>query len=204
MKGFKILIISITLFAFNLQYGQQEEKVLSLDEGPLVDQFEFLTKKSGNYNANGIRYEVVKVGTIVKLRKNVLDSMRVANQKALDLQTKISAQENTISSLNAKLKETTENLTSVTEEKDSMSFFGLLVSKATYNIVLWSIIIGLFVLLLLFIYKFRNSNTLTQEAKTALTEVEDEFEQHRRRALEREQKISRQLQDELNKQKKPK
>ncbi len=204
MKGFKILIISITLFAFNLQYGQQEEKVLSLDEGPLVDQFEFLTKKSGNYNANGIRYEVVKVGTIVKLRKNVLDSMRVANQKALELQNKISAQENTISSLNAKLKETTENLTSVTEEKDSMSFFGLLVSKATYNIVLWSIIIGLFVLLLLFIYKFRNSNTLTQEAKTALTEVEDEFEQHRRRALEREQKISRQLQDELNKQKKPK
>jgi hypothetical protein len=32
--------------------------------------------------------------------------------------------------------------------------------------------------------------------------LEEEYQNHRRRALEREQKISRQLQDELNKQKK--
>ena len=45
---------------------------------------------------------------------------------------------------------------------------------------------------------------LTQEAKTSLDELEIEYEEHRRRALEREQKISRQYQDEINKNKKAK
>jgi hypothetical protein len=53
-----------------------------------------------------------------------------------------------------------------------------------------------------FIYKFRSSNTLTQQAKSALADLEEEYEQHRRRALEREQKISRELHDERNKNKK--
>ncbi|MEM9868666.1 MAG: tRNA (guanine-N1)-methyltransferase, partial [Bacteroidota bacterium] len=66
----------------------------------------------------------------------------------------------------------------------------------------WGIIAILTLLLFLFIYKFRNSNFLTQQAKTALADLEKEYEDHRRRALEREQKISRRLQDELNKQKK--
>jgi len=55
---------------------------------------------------------------------------------------------------------------------------------------------------LFFIYRFKNSNFLTQQAKSALTDVEAEFEQHRRRSLEREQKISRELQDVINKNKK--
>jgi len=203
MKAFRLLATVIFLLAYNVQFAQQDsDKVLSLEEGPLADQFEFITKKSGNYNANGIRYEVVKASNIAKLRRNVLDSMKVVNQKVLDLQAEISGNETVISSLNSKLSETTANLTSVTEEKDSMSFFGILVSKGTYNFILWAAIAALLGLLLLFIYKFRNSNTLTQEAKTALVDVEHEYEQHRRRALEREQKISRQLQDELNKQKK--
>jgi hypothetical protein len=66
---------------------------------------------------------------------------------------------------------------------------------------MWSIIAGLFAFLLLFIYKFKGSNSSTREAKLRLDEVETEFEDHRRNALEREQKVRRQLQDELNKHK---
>ena len=54
---------------------------------------------------------------------------------------------------------------------------------------------------LFFIYKFRNSNAVTRAAKKSLEETELEFEEHRRTALEREQKVRRQLQDELNKNK---
>ncbi|MGB5377401.1 MAG: tRNA (guanine-N1)-methyltransferase, partial [Muriicola sp.] len=62
----------------------------------------------------------------------------------------------------------------------------------------------LFMLLLLFVFKFRQSNVLTQEAKSNLADLESEYEDHRRRALEREQRISRQLQDEINKYRKSK
>ncbi|NNG10938.1 MAG: tRNA (guanine-N1)-methyltransferase [Arenibacter sp.] len=206
MKISRILFIVMALLSFNLHHAQESatENKLSLDEGPISSQFEYISKKSGNYRADGVRYEVVKEYNLGKLRQNVLDSINEFNNNIKQLNTTISGHVETINSLNKKLEETTNNLASVTEEKDSMSFLGFLVSKSTYNFILWTIIATLLLLLLFFIYRFRNSNILTQEAKVALSELETEYEDHRRRALEREQKISRQLQDELNKQKKSK
>jgi len=205
MKGYKILTIVVTLFAFNLQFAQEtEEPELSLDKGTIDSQFEYVYKKSGNYRADGKRYEVVRIISLDKLRKNVVDSLEAQYKNAASLQATIDGHEATISSLNKKLEDTTNNLSSVTEEKDSMSFLGILVSKITYNTILWSIIAGLLGLMLFFMYKFRRSNILTSEAKSNLSELETEYEDHRRRALEREQKISRQLQDEINKYKKTK
>ncbi|NAS13354.1 tRNA (guanine-N1)-methyltransferase [Poritiphilus flavus] len=206
MKGYKILSIIIALWTFNLQYAQDAgaQQELSLDQGSIDSQFEFIYKKSGNYRAEGKRYEVVRVINLDKLRKNVIDSINAANAKKSELNATIATHEATISSLNKKLEDTTSNLNSVTAEKDSMSFLGIQVSKGTYNGILWTIIAGLLALLLLFIYKFRRSNILTQIAKSNLSELETEYEDHRRRALEREQRISRQLQDEINKYKKMK
>lgn len=209
MKVLRLLFIVISLLTYNLQFAQEEgnegdDDKLSLDEGPISSQFDYIAKKSGNYRADGVRYEVVKESNLYKLRSNVLDTMNAVNKKTTELKSTIAEHETTISSLNKKLGETTNTLASVTEEKDSMSFLGILVSKITYNTILWSIIAGLLGLTLFFMYKFRRSNTLTQEAKTALSEVEVEYEDHRRRALEREQKISRQLQDEINKSRKQK
>ena len=210
MKIYKVLFIAMALLAFNLQFAQEQEPVqeeeesLSLDGGPISSQFEYLTSKSGNYNANGIRYEVVKLTFIEKLRQNVLDSLKVYNKKTAELNATIAESEGTINTLKNKLEETTNNLMEVNEEKDSISFLGIMIAKGTYNFMLWTIITGLLLLLLFFIYRFRQSNILTQEAKSGLSDLEMEYEDHRRRALEREQKISRQLQDELNKHKKTK
>ena len=206
MKISRLVYLLISLFIVNLNYGQEteEKEKLSLDEGPISSQFDYISKKSGNYRADGKRYEVVREIDLFKLRANVLDSLAAITKKTSELKVTIAEHETTISTLNKKLDETTSNLTAVSEEKDSMSFLGVQVSKATYNIVLWAMIAGLFLLLGIFIYKFRNSNILTQEAKNNLSELELEYEDHRRRALEREQKISRQLQDERNKQKKTK
>lgn len=206
MKISKLLFIVMALLSFNLHFAQEteEDDKLSLDQGPISSQFEYISKKSGNYRADGIRYEVVKELNLEKLRQNVLDSINAFNKKVSELNGTITGHVETIGSLNKKLEETTNKLAEVTEEKDSMSFLGILVSKGTYNFILWTIIVALLLFLLFFIYKFRNSNILTQEAKSTLAEVETEYEDHRRRALEREQKISRQLQDEINKHKKPK
>lgn len=206
MKSFRTLFVVFFLLGIAILPAQETSKKeeLSLDKGTIDSQFEFVFKKSGNYNSEGKKYEVVRAISLDKLRKNVLDTLKGFNARATKLKATIQEHETTISSLNEKLEETTNNLAAVTEEKDSMSFLGILVSKGTYNTILWSIIGGLLTLMLFFMYKFRRSNTLTQEAKTSLAEVEAEYEDHRRRALEREQRISRQLQDEINKYKKAK
>ncbi|MDP5229200.1 MAG: tRNA (guanine-N1)-methyltransferase [Cellulophaga sp.] len=208
MKNFRLFLIVLTLLSFNLHFGQEDddtqEQDATLETGTISGQFEYLAKKSGNYRANGVRYEVVKVESLDKLRENVLDTLNLIQKKTTELNAKIVENEKTLAALNLKLTETSTNLLAISEEKDSMSVFGILVAKTTYSIILWTLIAGLLLLLLFFIYKFRSSNILTQEAKTSLSELETEYEDHRRRALEREQKISRQYQDEINKNKKAK
>ena len=56
--------------------------------------------------------------------------------------------------------------------------------------------------LVFFIIKFKQSNIITIESKQALKESEKEFDIYKEKALEREQKAMRKLQDELNKKKK--
>lgn len=204
MKFLQSSFVVLMLLMFNLQYAQEGEQELSLDSSPVEGQFEYVKDKSGNYHADGVPYEVVKLANFEKLRSHVMDTINTAKKEISELKSTINGQENTIASLNTELKNTSAQLTEVTEEKDSMSFLGLPISKGMYNFILWSIIFALLLLALFFIYRFRNSNSLTVEAKNALSELETEYEQHRRRALEREQKISRQLQDEINRLKKGK
>lgn len=189
------------LFVFVIHIQAQEESP-SLDSGTISSQFEYLEKKSGNYRANNIRYEVIRLFELQKLKQNVLDSLVANNKNIGELQITIGKHENEINALKSQLQETSSNLETITKEKDSISFFGALISKGTYKAIMWILVFALLLLLLFFIYRFRNSNSLTQQAKASLADLEKEYEQHRRRALEREQKISRQLQDELNKNKK--
>ena len=182
--------------------AQDQQNQNPTEDISIQGQFETLIRKSTNYRQNGKRYEVVRLIELNALQKNVLDSLNTGNSTISSLKSTIAENETAIGSLNAKLDETTSNLERITEEKDSMPFFGSLVSKSTYKLIAWSIIIGLLILLAFFVFKFRNSNMLTQQAKTALADLEEEYEQHRRRALEREQKISRELHDERNKNRK--
>lgn len=173
--------------------------VTNLENGTVSEQYQYLLKRGGNYSANGIRYEVIRISDLNKFNKNIQDSISIANKALLGLRNTIAENTTEIDGLKSQLSETSESLKTLNEEKDSMSFFGVMVSKGAYRGIVWTIILVLLFLLLIFIYKFRNSNFLTVQAKSALANLEEEFEQHRRRALEREQKISRQLQDEINK-----
>ena len=198
MRNLKTLFTIVLTCISIITYAQNEKKpVGSLDEGSIDSQFEYVIKKSGNYQ----EYEVIKKIWVNKLRKNVTDSLKKEKEIVTQLRAEIGSQGSEISSLKAELTSTNGNLTQTAKEKDSISFFGNLIQKGVYKSIIWGIVAVLTVFLLTFIYKFRNSNIITQEARAGLSDLEEEFEQHRRKALEREQKLSRQLQDELNKKK---
>jgi len=179
--------------------AQAQTEELSLDSGTIDSQFEFVFRRSGNYRAEGRRYEVVRNIHLDKLRQNVLDSLAAAAEKQHELEGTIEGNETTITSLNEELSTTKTQLQNITDEKDSISLFGQNIAKTTYNFIMWTAVLALLLLLVLFVIKFRQSNYLTQEAKRNLADLETEYENHRRRALEREQRISRELQDEINK-----
>ncbi|WP_411894795.1 tRNA (guanine-N1)-methyltransferase [Winogradskyella sp. A2] len=203
----KVVVLLIVTFSFQNIYSQtnaaqQPEEQLSLDSGTIDSQFEYIFKKSGNFKGvNGQKYEAVKYTSLLTLKAHVLDSLKTTYSKLNTSEATVENQKNEIESLKAQLQNTQTTLGETEAEKNSMALFGLQLGKTNYNVLMWSIVAALFALLIVFILKFKGSNALTRAAKLKLEEVESEFEEHRRVALEREQKVRRQLQDELNKNK---
>ena len=206
MKSVKYLfILASILFLSPTLFAQNVDDNLSLNEGTIDNQFEYVLRKSGDFRGtNGQMYEAVKRNMLLTLKANTIDSLKIIHEKLGSLNNTVEAQLKEIDGLKSSLSSTQSKLDETNSEKNSMSLLGAQMSKTSYNVLMWTIIAGLLFLLLFFIYKFKNSNLVTKNAKHALAEIEEEFEEHRKTALEREQKVRRQLQDEINKQKKGK
>ncbi|MBG7629843.1 MAG: hypothetical protein IZT56_05370 [Bacteroidetes bacterium] len=177
-------------------FGQTTKKFI--DTGSVSNQFDYLVTKSYNYKD----YKNVKTEWILKLKSNVIDSISASNKKVTNANSIINAQIKSIDSLNSALKTSANSILKLKNETQSISFIGMELEKSLFKTILISIIAVLTILLLFFISKFKMSNSVTTQVKQDLKELDEEFETHRKTALEREQKVRRQLQDELNKQKK--
>ena len=203
----KVAVLLIVTFSFQNIYSQTntaqpQEEQLSLNSGSIDSQFEYIFKKSGNFKGvNGQKYEAVKYTSLLTLKAHVLDSLKTTYAKLNTSEETVENQKQEIESLKGQLQNTQTTLGETEAEKNSMTLFGMQLGKTNYNVLMWSIVDALFALLIFFILKFKGSNSLTRDAKLKLEEVEAEFEEHRRIALEREQKVRRQLQDEINKNK---
>ncbi len=195
-----LLVFIFVSFAQVYVFAQQENSTIAdaLNNENIETQFNTLIEKSGRYQD----YKVVKRVSLDKLKSNTIDTLKTLASKLSKTNLQISEQKTTISGLEETLVKTNEKLTLVTQDKDSISFLGMSLTKSSYKTILFSIIGVLLLLLGIFIFKFKNSNAITVQAKKALAETEEEFEDHRRRSLEREQKVMRKLQDEINKQRK--
>jgi len=195
----RLILVFGMLFSMSFSIAQTKpaEEKLSLNKGTIDNQFEYVIRKSNNYQ----EYKVVKKNWLYSLKAHTLDSLKAVHGQLASTEQIVANQAKEIEVLKTNLAETQNTLTTTNEEKDSMALFGMQMSKTGYNVLMWSIAAGLLATLLFFIFKFNNSNAITRNAKKQLAETEEEFEAHRKRALEREQKVMRRLQDELNKQK---
>ena len=201
MKSLKYSVfIFLICSVFTGLQAQEGQKTQSINEGSIIDQFEFVIKKSTNWtDEKGQSYEVIKRNMMLTLKAHTLDSLNAIQARLENTKNIVSTQQKEINTLKTDLAKTEDSLASTNLEKDSLVFLGIQMSKSSYSLLMWSIIAALLVFLLLFIYKFKKSNMVTKATKSALVEMENEFTAHRRIALDREQKVKRQLQDLINK-----
>ncbi|VAW26360.1 hypothetical protein MNBD_BACTEROID04-726 [hydrothermal vent metagenome] len=192
----KILILIVVVFSSTSLYSQATKKFI--DTGSVKNQFDYLINKSYKYK----NYKSVKTNWLHKLKANVSDSISALKNEITIANSSINSQNKTIDSLKLAVNSSKETVNNLNTKIQSISIIGLQINKGTFKSIVFSFIAILIILLLFFITKFKQSNSITVQTKQALKELDEEFEAHRKIALEREQKVRRQLQDELNKQKK--
>jgi len=189
MKSF---IITLLLLSATVSFSQESTK----DTNSIENQFDKIYRVSTTYQS----YKVISKDSYQRLKLNVLDSLKSSKKIISEKDILLNVEKEHIENNKNLLAKTKTELDAALIKENSISFLGLQLSKVTYNLILWSIVIVLLLALCYFIFKFSRSNVLTKEAKHNLAEVELEFEKHRKNTLEKEQKLRRQLQDEINKQ----
>jgi hypothetical protein len=189
----KSLLITL-LFTFISLFSLSQETVQ--EESSLKDQFDHIYRSSSTYQ----KYKVIDKGFFKLLKLNVLDSLKASKKIILDTETLLKIEKERVIEIQEQLSKTQLALVSTSKKENTISLFGSQINKNRYSITLWLIIALLIASLIYFIFQYTKSNVFTTAAKNNLLEVEFEFEQQRKKSIVKEQKLRRQLQDEVNKQ----
>lgn len=200
MKRTQKLLFLLLLFIATQTFGQDKAEpavVKPVSKNSISGQFDELFRKSGSYQ----EYKVINKDKYNELKLVVLDTIQNLNKKMGGTSVVINRQKAEIDSLKVNLKKTNDSLIEVTKNIDDINGFGVPMKKSNYNVLVYSLLGSLLALSLFFMLRYRQSNKLTEQAQKALKDTEEEYDNYKRVSIEREQKVRRELQDEINKQK---
>jgi len=166
------------------------------DTLPLSKQFEQVYRRSSSYKD----FKVIRKTTFQDLKENTLNSIKSIDEKLKIESLKNTRLEQEINNITKTHLELDLKLSNAILEKNTISFVGLKLKKNTFKIIIWSIFFILIILICYLAYKLKDGVKITSQAKKELTRVEEEFNSYKKKSLVRDQKLRRQLQDEINKQ----
>ena len=185
MKKYYILLI--LLFISNLIQAQTDEDSIP----SIVDQYDKLIEESSSYK----EYQMIKEKDVEAYRQEL-----VANKDSLEDMIDTFKEEKSelkanIEGLQSDLERTERNLEELQEATESIGFFGMRLGKTTYHVIVWSIIGLLVVIAILLFINYRRSNVITKATKESMKNLEVEYEEYRRNAIEKQQQQGRQILD---------
>ena len=166
------------------------------DTLPLSKQFEQVYSRSSSYKD----FKVIRKTTFQDLKENTLNSIKSIDEKLKIESLKNTRLEQEINNITKTHLELDLKLSNAILEKNTISFVGLKLKKNTFKIIIWSIFFMLIILICYLAYKLKDGVKITSQAKKELTRVEEEFNSYKKKSLVRDQKLRRQLQYEIYKQ----
>ncbi|WP_353158643.1 hypothetical protein [Myroides odoratus] len=190
MKRIKRILLLASLALTSTVFAQGNVKTIT-------NQFSTLFNTSSNYQ----NFKIVDKQSLLDLQHNVEDSLRQYKTNTTANQALIDQHKQDLETATQKLAKTEEELKTSLAKEEHFEFLGITANKNTIQTVILALFAFMFVLVALFYYRFKKCHVDTKEALLKLKETDEELEEFRKSSLEREQKIRRQLQDEINKNK---
>ncbi|MGJ1203581.1 hypothetical protein [Sphingobacterium lactis] len=187
-------LLAIILFFWVLvpsvsgQTLQQKLMTSSLDS-----QFVVLNLQSRSQDKD---FKIIRKTNLDIIRKNVRDSLNTYKKQIATLRGDASSSEGNILGLQDSVKSLSAALSAEQQKTDSISFLGIQFSKSSYHTMVWVIIIVLAAALFGILAAFRKAKVDTTESKNTVDELQEELQTLRKKSMEREQLLKRQLLDE--------
>ena len=207
MKSFFLLLVFASSFTVASAQGTAKEGTPA--NNSLARQFKNLKDDANSYVENNRTYKVVNVKALDAFWKSVQDSME-AREKALleagkerdaelaQAKENIQQQDSQLQAIKqqyaAKEKEVQQSAYNVA----NLSVLGMDMEKQNYVILSFVVIITLLVLSGIFLMQYRSSKLVAVEKQRAFDEIDQEYNEYKKNAREKELKVKRELQTEMN------
>jgi peptidoglycan hydrolase CwlO-like protein len=185
-----LLMMIMPLLVFSQELANEESAGQSLS-----DFYQNMYEKAETYNT----YKVIRISTLNTFWRSVTDSLNSYKQEITGRNREIENLNTKIDELNVKIGDLEAALQKSRNEADSISFLGLLISKNTYNVIVWGIIFGLLIFVFLGYGSHMRSQKLYQVTRKEFMKLVDEYESLKKSAHEKKIKLGRELQTERNK-----
>ncbi|MVO10094.1 hypothetical protein GOQ30_13055 [Flavobacterium sp. TP390] len=188
----KKMMVALLCFSASLSVSVAQE-----NEPKIATDLNTLITKSSSYQ----NYKVIEKNAIYGFQNSLNAFIKEQEQIQNTLNKEIAENKKSILLLQNEIQELKQNNAVLTEEKASISFLGMLVSKDSYSVTMWTLFLGTLAVAGILFYKFKTANAVTSHSKTVLKDLEEEYESYRRVCIEREQSLRRQLFEEAKKNK---
>jgi hypothetical protein len=183
----------VWLFALGVPDAAAQEPSPSPNPS-LAEQWESMLKGGSRYQD----YRMVKEPVINQYFRTQQDTLMKLRAAVREGEGRIAELERSAEGNLAELSAARETAESLEREKNQIAVGGLRLAKGTFVGLVTGLIAVLSLGLIALYLRFRSRDTLTAKAEKTLRDVQEEFDQFKKRALEREQKLKRELQDEIN------
>ena len=191
----KYLILFLFIVGSNSLFAQAGAAPENNKSQSLEERFQNMKSKSESYQD----YKVIKAATLDAEWKIFMDSIRANKSIWQDAKRSMATQQNEIKAAQEALKQKESSMADITYSSTHINFAGIDFSKQAFVIMMVILLagLGLFVVLLLAKLKLMSSSI---REKADLAEVTmREYEEYKHKALDKQTKLSRELQNERNK-----
>ena len=134
-----------------------------------------------------------------EFHKVVMDTIASLKKKITINKTEITKLQNKIELLKKQGSETQTKLDESLSKESSLVTLGIEFDKTAFPPLMYGIIVLLTLTTLVILFLFFRSNMITKETKKIYNDISEEFDAQKKRSLERETKLNRELQTERNK-----
>lgn len=188
-KTFVQLVAAILLTALFASLPQvvhaQSGALAVLDSAALESQLEYVHSNTRVYN----NFRAVRDDIFLKLKRNVIDTLHAEKLEVAQLNSRLSERNFQIETLNTDLSRTKNERDEAIKNKNSLTILGIHMNKTVYNSVMWFIVLGLAALAAIMLVLFKRSHVVTNQTKGELESTHNEFNEYRKSAREKYEKL---------------
>lgn len=188
MKTIKVIFLLILLPSLSFSQGDS----LKLN---LIQQYEDLKLNTETFND----FKVIRETRLDNWFQTIQDSINVQKETNESLRTSIGSLEDSLDQIRSRMQSLEDEQSQGEFEKTHIAVMGINFSKSAYKAMSLISIVGLLIVLSFLIIKVINSGKTTRDTIKQHQELNDQFEEYKKRALEKQTKLARELQTERNK-----